>query len=484
MAAFSLIAQKLGSFAYNKQNEYLMKHIQVFVPFTFSESLNPRAIKTVGDQIAAEHLFAFHSREDIRTGFGPSISTVEFSHSDKTVKIKPNHVVRDSNGHIVTLEEMCDSVAASFSGTQHAPYRTLFRSVDCTKTEIKVHLAGIPVNLWFLFTLPDFSIFDPKKIPLSNERHFPSTGPYSLLSWEKEKVLLKKNPYFPNNLVANSAEDVSLNTYKFSQANEFAIQASPSTHHLAYFLGSALTSDSVETLKKSGYQVEIFPSEEVLGVGFKRNVPLSDRILIASAIDRIRKEAIKLAPHGQPAFSMPPSDRPFGLTEEEYVVHRPTETSLKISRPLKLGVGKAAYTNPFLKNAADQIIREVHGLQLELLEGSRAANMYSESSGPDAFFFGLGISPGDPLNHLAFLKNALAIFSDFMSDEQLSNLATITDSHKFIEAVKTVEKRILRERLLVPLAHFPGIVAESPRFKRNHDLAWAWGIQAWTYSIE
>lgn len=46
-----------------------IKVIRTYFPFIFSEKIDPRAIHSVGEQVQAEHLFAFHSRTDLKSGF-------------------------------------------------------------------------------------------------------------------------------------------------------------------------------------------------------------------------------------------------------------------------------------------------------------------------------------------------------------------------------------------------------------------------------
>ena len=105
------------------------------------------------------------------------------------------------------------------------------------------------------------------------------------------------------------------------------------------------------------------------------------------------------------------------------------------------------------------------------------------NGGADIFLSVLGIPPSDPLGHLSFLMHEEAIFKDLLTEELITTLATETDPQKFNEGVKAVEKKIAQDRKMIPIGHFPGIVATAPHFERDPHLAWSWGIQSWTYRI-
>ena len=66
---------------------------------------------------------------------------------------------------------------------------------------------------------------------------------------------------------------------------------------------------------------------------------------------------------------------------------------------------------------------------------------------------------------------------------ELAQIAQIGDEREFVSRVQSIERRIRDEVWMVPIAHFPGVVAEAPNFERDEDLAGSWGIQTWAYRV-
>jgi hypothetical protein len=70
-----------------------------------------------------------------------------------------------------------------------------------------------------------------------------------------------------------------------------------------------------------------------------------------------------------------------------------------------------------------------------------------------------------------------------LTKEKITEAALIEDPEEFARAIQNIEKKLLQNRILVPLAHFPGVVAEAPGFERDEALSWSCGTQEWTYRI-
>lgn len=456
--------------------------IEVYVPFTFTGSVDPRSILTVGDQIVGEHVFAFHARQTINGGFQPVISRLDFYRDHGTIDISPLHGLRKSNGSPFPLKDICRAVAESLTGTRHAPYAALVKAVDCLEPEgkISIRLSAVPANMRFLFTLPDFSIFDPAAVPLTPNNHPPTTGPYSIASMTREVVELKRNVNYPSALVANTVETVRLHSYPAAGTRALVGAARPETHHMVYLYGYAVSKADVEKIKGEDYAVETYPAEWLIYVGFGRKVPPADRAAIAEIVDRDRDQWLADAPFGSAAYSISPSDRSFALSKREYAasVGNP-KPAVRTPGDRRLVTLKSWYELPLFRRICDALQANSPDLRLHLVDNF--GDLFSGDA--DVFVSPLGISHSDPLSHMAFLANTLPGFDAAVSGAEVAEASVLADPAGFDAVIKGFERRILRRRALVPVAHFPGIVAHAARFERDEDLAFSWGIQTWSYRV-
>jgi len=216
----------------------------IHVPFVFSPQLDPRAISTVGDQMVSEHVFAFHARESQTQGFGFVFSDVQINNESSEVVLKLRHTVKSSDGTSWSSERICASIRASLEGTAHAPIGDLVRDVRCeTERTIRVQFSKLPVNIRYLFTLSDFSIFDPAQLPLSKSYLPPGNGPYRIKDYDTHQVSLEANPYYPPSLRANSEKLVVIKSYPAAEARAILKSAIASSKDpfLGYFYGYALS---------------------------------------------------------------------------------------------------------------------------------------------------------------------------------------------------------------------------------------------------
>jgi hypothetical protein len=456
--------------------------ITTYHPYGPIFPMDPRAIDSVGDQVLSEHLFGFHSRASTRDGFAPVLSKVEIARSDKTIRITLQYPLHRSDGTEVSSTDVCNSIRESFQGTSHVPYSSLLGSISCTDRTVSIQLTKIPVNIEFLFTLPDFSIYDKTTLPVTSAGHSPTTGPYVLVSSNSNEVILGRNRFYPPKLVANQIDRVSLRSYSSSDTEQFVRKLEPTKDHFAYFFGHVLSEASKALLKEKGYRLNLYPSEWLIYLGFQPEVKIEDRKIVASYLDRIRAELLSIAPAGQLAYSIAPSERPWALDERGYknLVGQSDTERLSLSRPLTLGTLDHWAEIPLFKAVLTKLSHRFPNLRLKIYPRAQGLNFYSSC---DLFLTPIGISPADPLSHLSFLKSFYRIYKDVLTDERLTGLATENDPRAFAENVKQVESEIATKRLMVPLAHFPGIVAESPLFEKDESLTWSWGIQPWTYRL-
>lgn len=455
--------------------------IEAYFPFKFTGSVDPRAIFTVSDQIVGEHVFAFHARQSINGGFQPVISRLDFFPEHGRIDIVPLHSIATSDGAGFPLRNICRGVAKSLGGTQHAPYASLVKGVDCLEREgkISIRLSAIPVNMRFLFTLPDFSIYNPASVPLTPANLAPTTGPYSIVSMTQEAVELKRNPHYPAALVANTVPTVRLHSYPAVRTGALIDELRADSHHMIYLYGYAVSSADLKKLKAKDYVVEAYPEEWLVYVGFGKKVPMAEREAIAAVVDDDRERWLADAAFGSSAYSISPSDRSFALSKQEYSAAGKRVASKRMTVNRRLVTHKSWYELPLFRTICDALQARFPGMELRLVEN------FNEifSGDEDVLVSPLGISHSDPLSHLAYLANALPGFDAAVAGGEVAKAAVLADPGRFDSVIKGFERRVRERRALVPVGHFPGIVAHASRFERDENLSYSWGIQTWSYRI-
>lgn len=454
--------------------------ITIYHPYKPIFPMDPRKIYSVGDQVLSEHIFAFHSRESIKSGFQPVVSNVTFDNKSHTVKIEPRFPLKNSDGSLIPLKTVCDAAISSFKGTQHSPFSSIFISADCSSDHVTLNLSKIPVNLRFLFTLPDFSIFEPNLLPLTGKSPIRSTGPYSFDGIDGNGVKLKRNSFYPSSLVANQVENVLLKSYSSAETAKLVDEVDPNRDQLLYLYGHALSEEGADRLRHKGYRLNYFPSEWMVYINFTEKLPTTDRNFIGNIIDSNRDPLMHFAKTGQKAFSIAPSDRSFGVNEKLYFEQNLPLNSASNYKPKSFIFGTLShwYKIPLFKATLDLLIQSTPGSTLKLFDDFD--KMQTEA---DVSLQMLGISPADPLSHLTFLMKENKSYSSVLTDQIITKLSLIDDAETFNRSVRDVELDIASKRIIIPIAHFPGIVAEAPGFERDEALAWSWGTQAWTYRI-
>ena len=463
-----------------------IESIRAYFPFTFKEKLDPRFIFSVGDQVLAEHLFAFHSRMSIKAGFAGALSDFQFDDHSGAVVITQKDVVRRSNGKEISYNTLCDGLKSSLQGTRHAPYASILKGIECdeAKRQIRVNFSAIPVNLRFLFTVPDFSIFDPTELPMTRSNAETATGPYFMDSVSPGEIVLKINPYYPKHQRANDLETAHLINYKPAETREFINKMDTSTEHMAYFYGHALEASDLARLREKNYVVETFPTEWFTYVLIKKEVAENLRQALIKVVDEFRQgDYLTKNSLGIPAYSMSPGDRQFALTRAEYEEAR-KKSPLAFDHNTKFKVTTLVNWAkvPFYANLISFLKLRFPNMELELLEPKDSTKLFAK--GVDISLSLLGISPSDPLTHLSFLESTLYGFDEIVSKEDISKLAIVADVSVFNKMVKEIELKINRAGLLVPIAHFPGVVAHRNDLIRDDSIANGWGIQTWSFRVD
>jgi hypothetical protein len=462
-----------------------IKKIQAYFPFTFANELDPRSIFGVGEQVMAEHLFAFHGRRNQKGTFGDLMSSVQIDRSRNSVVLHIRRSIFRSDGSQLTLEDLCATLAASLEGTRHAPYKDIFQSLTCDKeaSRIEIKFTKIPLNLLFLFTLPDFGIFDSRALPMNLTTKSAATGPYSLELIEPEKVTLKLNPFYPKELLSNEVGHAELINYKPSQAREFVEAMKPETHHLAYFFGQSLEKSDIGKLKDKGYVVETFPTEWFVYIILKSTTDPALKASIIEAIDDFRENALPHTTLGIPAYSISPSDREFSLSKEEYYAAKRSEpAAFGRDKKFKLATLETWAAVPFYARVLAHLKKVFPKMEVELIPPFEGIKLFTGQA--DVTLSLLGISHSDPLSHLSFLESVVEGFDDCVSKPEIAALSTSTNVAAFNSSIKEIERKINHSGLIVPIAHFPGLVAYRKDFIKDDDTSYGWGIQTWSFRVD
>lgn len=460
-----------------------METLRAYFPFTYSEKLDPRSIFSVGEQVQSEYLFASHARTSLKSGFDSVISDVRFDHEKHVVTIAPRFPVHEANGTTVSMRAICDGVESSLQGTRHAPYASILKRVECDETarELRIHFSRIPLNLKFLFTIPDFSIFNPGKLPLHAGVGDTATGPYLLESASADLVKLRINENYPKALRSNSVPRAELVRYNPSETKAFVAAMDLDTHHAAYFYGQALDEEDRATLGRKGYKVDTFPTEWFVYLIAKHKVPMKLRHALQAMVQRFQQGEKSKLSFGMPAYSISPSDRDFSLNEQEYVGAAGfAGMDTEYDEAFVVYTLESWAKIPIYAHLIEEIKKNFPKARIELLARGGGQKIFADDEVQVAISL-LGISPSDPLTHFSFLETTLAGFSDIISKDEIASLSTYADGAEFNRKVKRVEMKSAQKGLIVPVAHYPGVVAYRSDLSRDEDRAFGWGIQTWSF---
>jgi hypothetical protein len=457
--------------------------INLYFPFVFSEKIDPRSIFTVGDQVLAEHLFGFHAHISPKAGFEDYTSEVRFLPGRSEVSVHPKFELRRGDGSYLAFKQLCVGLESSLRGTQHAPYHGILDGIDCDESTRKavIKFKTIPVNLRFLFTLPDFAIFDPIDLPLSAHNGIRSTGPYTLEGLSRDHASLKRNPFYPKELMSNDVDHIEISRYSAGDSEVLVNQMTPESHHAAYFFGYSLTNDDLNKLRNKGYSVSISPTEWFVYFSLKKGVHPDIRAALAGVTEQFKASAEFHSSLGVAATSIAPSDREYALSPDD--LKKILETKFQATTIKRLPAVKVATLEtwagiPFFAKALNYLKKELPNVTVELLPPAQIGKLFSDEI--QIALCPLGISPTDPLSHFSFLANTFAGFKSIISLEEIAEVATITDPTEFNHRVQDFERRTIASGFLLPLGHFPGVVAMRSDFKVNESQSFGWGIQAWS----
>ncbi|MBL6988879.1 MAG: hypothetical protein ISR65_03840 [Bacteriovoracaceae bacterium] len=460
-----------------------MDRINAYFPFVFSQNVDPRNIITVGDQVICEHLYAFHAKESLRGGFGSVYSDVDIDFEKKVIRVTPSTSVVTSNGRPLGIKDFCSSFEESVFNSHHIVLKPLIKKVRCLEKSFEVHFTDIPINIKYLFTLADFSIFMKDQLPIEkNSKTIRDvTGPYRYLEFKEGFIHLTPNPNYKQKLRANSVKDVYLKSYFSEDTNSFINSLDTTKHHLAYLYGYALTKEHLSIIKSKGFKVRQMPSEWVVYIGMNKSVPRELRSFFYLSLQRQKTKLMKQAPLGQKAYGISPYNRSFGVKEDTFLkmISQTKEVQLPaIKKRYVLATLDEWSEIPFFKEILNYIKIDLSTyVEVRLYPRKDINKIWS--SEVDMNLTPLGIAQADPLSSFAFLTE----LRDIISDKDILNASIQGTQDKFNASMLKLEEEIIKDRRMFPLGHFPGVVIESPLLERNDDLSWGWGIQTWTYKL-
>lgn len=470
----------------NEGSQKQLRYLRIFVPFAFNHPIDPRRIRTVGDQVICEHVFGFHAHlTTVESGFQDLLSEIRFFPERSEVTLRPRYELRRADGTIYAFENFCRSLKESLRGTQHAPYGDILKEIICDQSGhlVRAKFERIPINLRFLFTLPDFALSDPTDLPLTENTRLRTTGPYFVEQIKSGSVLLRRNPYYPRELISNTIESVEVNNYPASAARDMLSGATPSSHHAIYIAGHSILSSDLEMLRVKGYKTNISPTEWVIHLSLKNSIPMNVRKEVSEFVEQFQKSEVFKSYLASLAYSISPLDRGYSISESEVKLlknelfrEQPEEDDLRKKRNLKLRFVSSLRLSgsPFVKGFISHFKERFP--EFEIATDPSGKPPYEG----DVVLYSLGISPADPLNHFAYLANMLPGFQDVVSLKEIAEAAMIVDPEEFYKKVKGFEFRALRSGLVLPIAHFPGVVALRSDLSINDAQSFGWGIQAWS----
>ena len=155
-------------------------------------------------------------------------------------------------------------------GTRHSQLKDIFKNVSCDEDAIVINLKKLPVNLAYLLTLADFSLFDLDQIPVKENQ--PTTGPFVLSSLSKDRALFNRNPYYPEELRANEIPNVSIESYQAKDTPQLVDSLDIAKDHFIYLYGHSLTKSDLDQIESKGFELEVQPSEWLTYFGFQLHV--------------------------------------------------------------------------------------------------------------------------------------------------------------------------------------------------------------------
>ena len=456
-----------------------MKDLKVYVPFVFSKQIDPRKVYTVGDQMISDHLYAFHYNATLEHKVLPVFSEIKIDYSTNRVELTKKRDLKDSSGKEISYLEVCESIKSSLQGTQHTNYSFLTESISCTESNIVIQMSKIPINFEYWFRSSDFSVFRLGDLPVLSDSYKPTTGPYKIKSLDSKKVILSRNHFYPAELVANEVENVILQGYSNSELPD--LFSDESHIDLAYLYGYSLNDTLIKKIKSHNYKVQIFPNEWLVYLGFQKSVDKKIRNHIGFLIDSARKELEGNIVHGSLAYSVTPSDRPYGLSAKDYEANKLNQVEHEKGefKRLRLSTLDEWSSVPLFAELI-KILKDNYNIEFNAFPRSEMSKIYSEEY-TDFYISPMGISSADPLGNFMFMHSNNKLFSQNISKDSISDAYSLNGIDDFNNKIKIIEKEILSNRVVIPIGHFPGVIIESHNMLRDDSKAWDWGIQAWTY---
>lgn len=472
-----MINQNLFDFDHKAKNNVLM--INIYNPYKAMFPVSPKSVVSVGDQVLSEYVFAFQGKESITGGFQSLFSDITFDYENNTVTIKPKHPIITANGYKLSNQEIFEGILRTLNGTRHVPFKSSIIKTVIQEDKLKIHFFKIPVNLKYLFTLPDFSIQKSGSEILTTERNLDTTGPYYIDSVSDEKISLRVNPNYPVELTANKVSDVNLVYYPVDQTEKLINSANIDNYHFLYLYGHTLNENMINTLIQKKFKINIHPNEWLVYLKISDRIPLANRVYISKLMNDIRNNNKNYSPYGQKTYSFSPSDRPNGLSEKEYyeIITHQSENNHNLNAKFKIGT-LSNWDVHIFNSIKKSILSKFKNAEFITYPRNEYLKMINET---DVSIAMLGISPADPISHLSFLLETDPQFKKITTKEELNEISMISDFNEFIHRIKNIESKIVRSQLYIPIANFPGVVAVSPQFELDSDLAWSWGIQSWNY---
>ena len=224
------------------------------------------------------------------------------------------------------------------------------------------------------------------------------------------------------------------------------------------------------------------PSEWLIYLGMNPSVPFQLRDYIFHELMEEKEQLLQSAPLGQEAFGISPFDRSFGVKKDLFfklLAEGQGSPLPTIKKKLILATLDEWVTIPIFANTLNffRTSRWSEFVEIKYFPRKEINKLWSPEI--DLSLTPLGIAQADPISSFFFLSE----LRDIISQQDILHASIQATQDEFDKALLELEERIIRQRRMFPIGHFPGVVIESPLLQRDEDLSWGWGIQAWTYKI-
>ncbi|MFK8139413.1 MAG: hypothetical protein AB8E15_13720 [Bdellovibrionales bacterium] len=447
------------------------REIEVFIPFTFLEPLDPSNINTVGNQLLAEHLFASITEVGSLGQQVGSFATTKIDSKNKTLTIFFNQEIKGSSGKPISIEEIKLQIESKIKNSQHLKFEGIFASIRHIEKSIEIKFKEFPSNILSFLRLPEMLVLDPAYTPINFGTHenLSFTGPFSLTEFNSKKAVLKKNIFFPKELRANLVEKITINVYENEQVSDIIESVVKGRSRAAYLYSIALEDKDFKKLESRKIS-KIVNTSDWLVLSFMGE-KLAKKIK-----EKIRKT---LTDSPVPKVGSKTTSSVIGVDHSTISVKQSMDEGI-VHEYLEVAILRDWMSFPYFKKLVEGLKKNFN-VKIIVIEKKNIMSLYSGEY--DLSLAILGMSKSDHIAHFNFLKSVNSKVAEVFSDNLINKIATEFDLKKRKEATKLAEQLLLDKFVILPLATFPGINIFSTNMIPDQNLYGSWGVRTWQLEI-